>query len=264
VLVRVREARLHAGVVGDRRSGDVDQVDALERALVDDVELADRDLDDLRGHRLAHLVAPDRAAAGGHAAGEHAVGGCRRARGHVDHERVRRLVGDVVVDRVDLVRPVGLAGGHRAVPCREPAEGQDAEREVVEVGRVEVRARRVQDRGAEALVVAQGPARGDHELLAVDREVGRAAVDADAADGLAVEVEVEARQRLGGAGFHGQRADHGLRARGGRIAQGERVVLRVVAAVAERREQAVADAGRARRRPVVVFCGCRAGQQAGR
>jgi len=64
--------------------------------------------------------APDRAAAGGFATGEYAVGRRGRSRGNVDHKRVRRLVGDMVegaVKRVLLRAPPSAGRRRRVPPC---------------------------------------------------------------------------------------------------------------------------------------------------
>ena len=58
---------------------------------------------------------------------------------HVEADRVARLVGRVVVDRVDRVRLVGLAGGDRPVEGREPAERQVVVRRRRERARDEAR-----------------------------------------------------------------------------------------------------------------------------
>src|SRR5262249_5105963 len=99
------------------------------------------------------------------------------------------------------------------------------------------------------------------EVLAVARELRGQAVDRHAADRVAGEVEIEARQRLRGLGQDRHRAVDPLRRRGSGVAQVEVVVLYVVTAVAQRREQTVADAGGTRRRTVEGVRGRRCGQR---
>jgi hypothetical protein len=82
-----------------------------------------------------------------------------------------------------------------------------------------------------------------HQLVSVALEASRVAVDEDRRHLEAVEVEVELAERAGGRDLRGQ-GGFGLQGVGRRVdLEVEVVVLDVVAAVAQRREVGITDAG---------------------
>src|SRR5262249_33379038 len=155
-----------------------------------------------------------------------------------DGEVVRRLVLGVVVAREPGHRALRLTRDERPVVGGYPAVGG-----AVRVGD-RLGGALVGDRDAEPLVLAQGTARGDDEFVAAAAEAGGGAVDGDAGDLQAREVEVEAVEPLGGAGGEDRLAVQVPG--GGVVAERQVVVADVVAAVAAEREVGVAGAGRAR------------------
>src|SRR3954469_11061952 len=243
-------------LVGDERlqrgRDHVADADAGVDAAVDDLVAADGELDQLGRHRLALLIDQLRAPVRGRLRFELAVGDRRLAGRDVEVERERRLVARVVVGRQEHV-------GAGRLPERRRPVGRDDEgvREDVALARL-VRVRLViRDRDDEGLALRQRLRGRAGEVLTRAREPRRLVVHRHAADAVAGEVEVEARQRLRRVRGDRHRAVDPLRGRGGRVAQRDVVVLDVVAAVPQRREQPVADAGGARRRTVGGACGRR-------
>ena len=193
-------------MIGLRR--DVAQEHAGVEAEVRDVVLAHRELDQLGRHRLALEVDEVRAPAIGPLRELDAVGDRGLAGRHVEADVEARLVARVVVGRQEQVRPVRLGRCRRAGRVEEERGGGESS-ELATVGAA-TKCETVTRNGAPLL---QRAPRRDHEFLAVARERGRLPVDADAADAVAGEVEVEAAQVLRRPGQDRDRAVNRLRRR---------------------------------------------------
>ncbi len=225
---RHRLVQASGGGPGPVRLGRVERVD---------VELADRDGHEVgrrRGGLLPHERAPaSRAPPGGQDAG----GEGAPAAGNGDAGRVGRLVGGDVVVRVPAHGPDGLSDDDRSgLRVRDPA--------LLEAGRPLQRPLdpAVAHDDPKPAPVANPAARRDRQLraLGVDDEPRRPAADAHAPDLVPRrQVEAEAGKALRGDGVDGRRALEALLGHG--VVEVEVIVPDVVAAVADRRKQRVAE-----------------------
>ena len=137
----------------------VPELDAVLTVGVN-VELADRHRGEVRRHRFTGVPCPRRRSVPSSLPHQHAVGDRLQPGRHGDLERVRRLVGRVVVDREPRRCHVRLAGHDRAVVGVE--EAGDAEH-VFDQLRDSV----VAHHGRELAVLAQPSLRNDRQLTAV-------------------------------------------------------------------------------------------------
>jgi hypothetical protein len=160
---------------------------AVMAAAVDRLVAADRELDQLGRHRLAHQVDEVRAPAVRPRRDLHAVADRGLAGRDVEADVERRLVARVIVGRQEVVREIRLPGRRRARAVDEERRGH----RVIAVGLR--RHRGVARRHEERVAPPDRPARRDHDVLADAPERRRPPVDGHAADALAREVEVEAR-----------------------------------------------------------------------
>lgn len=204
------------------------------------------DADEFGRHALAQGEVPDGGAVGARGLVQQlAVGGGDIApRGDV--EGPGRLVGRGVVAGQEGVGAGGLGGGGEAAVGAELPPAQ------AESGRLAVAP--VADLGGERPPVVERAGGGDGEFLAAlaRRELpgGGAAVDGHGVDGVAVGVQVERGEVLGGPGVDPYRGGEVVGDRG--EVEGQVVVDDLVATVAEGREERVADAVRARFRVEAV------------
>ena len=180
---------------------------------------------------------PGRAPSVGEVRDEHAVAQRRDAVGNRDGHVEGGLVLRVVVGREPSRRPLRLAHDEGAVGGRDPALDR-----LVGVGDDFGHARVAHDHG-EVAALPQRRARGDDQLLARAPEGRRAPVHQQEADVEAAQVEVEARQGLRGARRDDRRAVE--LARGPVVVERQAVVGDVVAAVAGKPEERIAEPRRA-------------------
>ena len=215
------------------------------------LEVTGREEREVGRHRLDRAPVHGRAAVPLPLRDEDAVGDHVLPARHRDPDVERRLVARVVVGREPPGRHVRLVHGDDFVPVGQPVA-------------LAVRDLGPRDAGVlhlDAELRAVGDRRGgpDPELVVAGGAEARAlAVDGHRPD-RQQEVEVEARQVLGGADV--QPGPSGEPARAERVAVADVVVQHVDAAVAVLREVRVADPHRARRRGPLCGRGAAASQQ---
>ena len=217
----------------------------LAQLVLGEVEAAQGRGGQIRRHRQALAPHKGRLAARRGLRHEHAVGHHRQPLGDGDPEGVGRLVLGVVVDRIPPRRPLRLPDHKGPVVGRHPALDRP-----IGVGDHRRHAG-VVHHDRERLAGRQARRRGDHQLLPVSGERRRLPVDQQPRDLEATQVQIESRQVLGGGGADGRRAVQVVGCR--IVAEPQRVVGDVVAAVAGQREERVAEPrrtlGKAVRRP---------------
>ena len=252
------------GLLGDRELRAIGRYgDRLEQVAVDRIDVLDavggvglrvvapdRQRGEVAGHRVAGVPRPRRQPVPRRLLHQVAVGQHAAALWRRDVEGVRRGVGGVVVDGIPARGDVRLADHECAlVGVHEPGALEPD------------RHARVGDLDPELLALADRLVRPHPELVPLPTPGRPLAVDLDAVDLQPDQVEVEARQLLGGG--RRDRCQAREPVRGGLVPRVEVVVADVVPAVAVLREVAVTHAGRSRGgcRPLLRIGGNRDGRR---